>query len=268
MNHLSRFFSPPTAVAASLFAAAAFVPTTAFAQNPGSDPCGGIELSAIGECHFEFEGGCEAKCEPLSFVAACDGQCNLSVEASCDTSCQASCAADCEVDPGQFDCRASCTADCRASAEARCGTDSECVSYFQAECSSSCEAECNVVPPSADCEAQCNGCCTGSCDVDANFDCSLQCTADLKGGCQVDCRQPEGALFCDGQYLAVVDLPACLQYLAENFEINLEVEAEASGSITCSMGNPALTDGSALYAMMAGGLGLAFASRRRRRRRQ
>lgn len=251
-------------ITGSLVLAATFVSGSAFAQATDSDPCGGIELSAIGECHFEFDGGCEAKCEPLSFVAACDGQCDLSIEASCDASCSGQCVADCEADPGRFDCRASCTADCQANAEARCGTDSECVAYFQAECSASCEAECDVVAPSASCEAQCQGCCTGSCDVDANFDCQLECTAELKGGCEVDCRQPEGALFCDGQYIAVQDLPACLAYLYENFEINLEAEASAEATLTCAVGSsPAFTDGSALYGMLAG-LGLAFARRRRR----
>lgn len=250
-------------ITGSVVLAATLFSSGAFAQATDADPCGGIELTAIGECHFEFDGGCEAKCEPLNFVAACDGQCNLSIEASCDASCSGQCVADCEADPGRFDCRASCTADCQANAQARCGTDSECNSYFQAECSSSCEAECDVVAPSASCEAQCQGCCTGSCDVDANFDCELDCTAELSGGCAVDCRQPEGALFCDGQYVAVQDLPACLQYLYENFEISLEAEASAEATITCSVGNPALTDGSALYGMLAG-LGLAFARRRRR----
>ncbi len=253
-------------LAAPVFALATLASTTAFAQ--ATDPCGGIQFEAIGECHFEFDGGCEAKCEPLAFTAACDGRCDLDVTSECSGTCGAECVAACDADPGRFDCRASCTADCQADAQARCGTDSECVSYFQAECSSSCEAECDVVPPSADCEAQCQGCCSGSCTVDANFDCQLDCTADLQGGCEVDCREPTGALFCDGKYLPVVDLPACIDYLLTNYEISVDFQASASGqaNLACSVTEPgALTDGSAIYGGLLG-LGLVFARSRRRRR--
>jgi uncharacterized protein (TIGR03382 family) len=266
MFHLLQRTKPTHLLSGGAALAALLVSSSAFAQATDAEPCGGIELTAISECHFELDGGCEAKCEPLSFVAACDGQCDLDVQASCDTSCTASCEADCQADPGRFDCRAACTSDCQANARARCdSTDSECIAYFEAECSASCEAECDVVAPSASCEAQCQSCCTGSCDVDANFECQLDCTAELQGGCEYDCRQPEGALFCDGQYIAVQDLPACLQYLYENFEINVEAEASAEANISCAAAPNGFTDGSALYMMMAG-LGLAAARLRRRRR--
>ena len=35
--------------------------------DAGENACGGIELWDIGECHFEFDGGCQASCEPVSF---------------------------------------------------------------------------------------------------------------------------------------------------------------------------------------------------------
>src|SRR5262245_45970668 len=76
----------------------------------GAEACGNIELLAVGECHFEFSGGCQAKCEPLSFRAACDGECNVAIDASCTADCRASCDASCQADPGSFDCRAECTA--------------------------------------------------------------------------------------------------------------------------------------------------------------
>jgi len=211
---------------------AVLFPASAAAAGP--EACGNLELTAIGECHLEYSGGCKAKCEPVRLVAACDGQCNASLDVECSTSCGASCQGSCEADPGSFDCRASCQSDCSATISARCGDDQECVSYCEADCSTQCEAECNVVPPSASCDAQCEACCGGSCEVDANFDCSLQCSADLQGGCEVACDQPEGALFCDGQYIAVTDLPECVSYLVENFSVDLEFEASASATADIS----------------------------------
>jgi MYXO-CTERM domain-containing protein len=258
---MTRFASP---IAAACLAAVAFAPSTAFATAAaGPEACGNIRLETIGECHFEFDGGCEAQCEPLSFVAACDGQCNASIDTSCDLDCNAACVAECEVDPGAFECSASCEADCAANLGAECGGDTECEAYLEAECSASCEAECNVVPASASCEAQCNGCCTGSCSVEANFDCSLDCSAEMQGGCAVDCRQPEGALFCDGQYVAVQDLPGCIEYLIDNLDVEIEAEAQASITTSCSYVAAPIERGAAWGGFAALVLGLGFARRRR-----
>ena len=206
--------------------------STSFAAT---NPCGNIELTSITECHFEFEGGCKAKCEPLSFVAACDGECNLSIEGGCSAACEADCSAECEVNPGSFDCNASCTSECNANVQAQCDSgDNECITYCEAQCSSECEASCTATPPSASCEAKCSASCDAGCEVDANFDCSLECQAELKGGCEVQCDAPEGALFCDGQYLAVSDFPACVEYLVNNFSIELEFEVSVTGSIDSS----------------------------------
>jgi hypothetical protein len=251
-------------LAAAVVASLTFAPSLAEAQSAAD--CGGIELSAIGECHFEVEGGCKANCEPLNFTAACDGQCNVSINASCSSSCEGSCQAECDVDPGSFDCTASCESDCQGTIQAQCGTDQECVSYCEADCSTQCESECNVVPPSADCTAQCEGCCSGSCEFDANASCSFDCQAELKGGCEVDCDAPEGALYCDGQYIAVQNLPACVEYLVSNFSVSLELSASAEGSFEssgCSIAGVERTGfGLGLFAAISG---LAFARRRRRR---
>jgi hypothetical protein len=236
------------------------------ASAASKEACGNIELIAIGECHFEFSGGCQANCQPLRFVAACDGQCNASIDASCEASCSGECNAQCDVDPGQFDCYGSCNADCTANVGALCGSDQECVSYCEADCDAQCQAECNVVPPSASCEAQCDASCQASCEVDANFECSLDCTAEMQGGCEIACEQPEGALFCDGQYIHIVDFDECMAYLAENFSI--EFEASASGEVRadgtfCSIAAPGRTASGLSAGLLALLAGLGIARRRR-----
>jgi MYXO-CTERM domain-containing protein len=135
-----------------------------------------------------------------------------------------------------------------------------------ADCNSNCEAQCDAVVE-ADCNSQCGGCCSGSCESDANFDCSLSCTADLQGGCEVDCQRPEGALFCDGQYLAFDDIPACLAWLAENFEIEVEfkVEIEAEASVSgCSTSGSGSSNMAPVGALGLVALGAAVARRRRK----
>ena len=54
-----------------------------------------------------------------------------------------------------------------------------------------------------------NGSLDGSCTAKANVDCDVSCQATgyanceamLTGGCQAQCTTPQGALFCDGQYV-------------------------------------------------------------------
>ncbi len=233
------------------------------AEAASRQACGNIELLAVGECHFEFEGGCKAKCEPLNLVAACDGKCNLDISVECKSDCSGSCQTECQVDPGKFDCKASCRTDCNAQVAARCNSgDNECISYCEADCESNCSAQCDVVAPKADCETKCNGCCSGSCETDANFDCSLKCSVDLQGGCEVACEKPEGALFCDGQYIAVNDLSECIQYIQESFNYKVEVKAEASASVSCAASNGASSAGG--LALLGLAAGVAAARRRRR----
>ena len=269
------------------------------ARANGPDACGGIELTSINECHFEFDGGCKAKCEPLRFTAACDGQCNASASASCTSSCNASCDAACSASPGTFDCRAECTADCNGNVVASCGGDKQCESIGQASCSAECQGRCEATPPSANCQAQCNACCGGSCDVDASLDCRVDCSFDMRGGCELDCEAPSGALFCDGQYIAVQDLPGCVAYLVDNLKIDLfifrqlraldldlhrggtagrgvdedhavpvlvetrlDVEASASAVVSCSY-SPGPNGAGGFVGLSLVGLGLVLARRRR-----
>jgi MYXO-CTERM domain-containing protein len=60
------------------------------------------------------------------------------------------------------------------------------------------------------------------------------CKADMQGGCEAECERPEGALFCDGQYIDhggnLDECVAALQAL-----LDIEVEGYAEGS--CSNGS-------------------------------
>ena len=244
---------------APIFAAAALAAAATFGFASSADAanlsaCGNIELAANAKCEMRVEGGCVASCEPVSFrvqcaadlYVGCNGQCNAQVEASCTASCQAGCQAECQVDPGAFECSASCRADCGASCDARCAADpnsAQCAASCEATCGGECDARCEATPPSADCEAQCQACCTGSCDAKANIDCQIDCQADgfvsceseLKGGCEVACQKPDGALFCDGQYVNVGDqIDQCVAQLESLLQI--KVEGYASGNAQCSDG--------------------------------
>ncbi len=270
----------------SIFALLA-APVLFFAQSasaaPSADACGNIALVATGSCHLDVTGGCSAKCEPLTFQAACDGKCNVAIDATCTASCNTQCQTDCTVDPGSFDCEGKCETDCGGSCMSRCsasGDQANCSAYCQESCKSTCQGQCKVVPPSADCNAKCNGCCGGSCTVDANFDCSLKCTADLKGGCTADCTAPDGALFCTDQngrdqYVHVTNLADCEAYIASNFNVKVEASATATcnangcqGVGTAGVGCSTQPIGSApldvgAIATMAMGLGLIVSRRRR-----
>mgnify|MGYP001816849460 CR=1 FL=1 len=237
--------------------AAALLPAEA---DAGQDACG-IDIWAVEECHVELSGGCEASCEPWSFVGACEGECNAQVDASCDVSCTAACETECRSDPGYFDCEASCEADCHAHASAQCGSDSECVTVAEAHCSASCEVECEYVPPSASCETQCEAACAGACDVEANVDCFVDCSLELEGGCEVDCEDPKGALFCDGQYIPVDDLDLCLQDLEASFDIEVEGEGSGYANFHCATAEAGAAGGS----LAAWLLGLGLVAFRRRR---
>ncbi len=245
MRTFIRFLPP----AFSLAAIASFSPTT----QAGIAACGDIHVEAAAECVVKVEGGCVAECSPLSFKAACaaesftrcEGSCSASAEAECTGTCSGTCVAECDADPGKFDCAGSCQLDCSGNCEASCSTAEDgagCKASCEATCSAECDAECDVVPPSADCEAQCEGCCEGSCTAEANLDCqfscqsefSASCEAELEGGCKVACEDPDGALFCDGQY---VDHGGKLAECVAALDAILNLEVDASASASCSNGS-------------------------------
>jgi MYXO-CTERM domain-containing protein len=236
------------------------------------------------------EGGCTAMCEPVSVQAACaadlrvdcDGMCNAEIEANCDVDCQAGCEGRCDVDPGNFSCAADCQADCSADCSGSCAADSDsarCEASCKATCSGSCDVECSGTPPSADCKASCEASCSGSCQGKANIDCQIDCQADgfaeceamLEGGCEAQCEKPEGAIFCDGQFVDAGN-PAGVHRGAPGRPRHRglrrgqrqlrgqHLHGRGRGRLLCdadSAGNPALAG---LF-----GLGFLIAARRRRR---
>ena len=45
------------------------------------------------------------------------------------------------------------------------------------------------------------------------------------------CSQPEGAIFCNGQYVNASDIGACIQWLLTNKDIEVNVEAQGSSLV-------------------------------------
>jgi hypothetical protein len=243
---------------AGAVALAAFSLYAPEANAGGLDACGDIFVEAEANCEVIVE-GCDIACEPVALNAACaaegslgcQGECNVDADVECTASCQGTCEADCNVDPGSFDCRASCEGNCSADCSGRCagevdsGARAECEASCQGTCSAECDGSCNIEPGEADCMVQCQSCCNGECRADINMNCQIgcqadlyvDCKADLQGGCTGQCNNPEGALFCDGQFIDVSNIDACAAALRDllNIEVEFHAEASASASLTCSV---------------------------------
>lgn len=219
MTTFSRLLSVSSAVFAFFAAAAA---------NAQENPCGKFDFSQGISCKIEVEGGCDAQCTPLNFELACQGGCTADVNVSCTGDCEVECNAKC--DPGTIDCTAGCDAECESRCNAECTLD-DCSQECQSTCHANCDASCTGT--AATCEANCNECCHGACSATANINCDVNCYAELQGGCEVQCQEPSGALFCNGQYVGAADVDACIAYIQENF--NGEVNVEARGEVTCDL---------------------------------
>jgi MYXO-CTERM domain-containing protein len=261
----------------------------------GLSSCGNIDVEADAACKVEVKGGCTAHCEPpqlelacsAKLQASCDGECTAQADVSCTGSCDVDCKAQCAVDPGSFDCSASCRADAEAHCTGECKGEAsgsqahgQCVASCKASISAECDASCSGSLPSASCEAKCQGSCEGSCTGKARAKCQVSCQADgyakcegdLKLKCEGECTKPEGALFCDGQYIdhggklqdcitslnkwleAHVDASA--QAMASCANNSCEAEGEAKASCATVPGGPA-GGGIALLGMVLAGAAIA-----------
>jgi hypothetical protein len=268
----------------------------------GIDACGDIHVEASAMCAAEVEGGCEAHCEPVRFEAACaakleiecSGMCNAEAEASCTASCDVSaCTAECDANPGSFECEAECSANADAHCAGECSASAnrgQCEASCKASISAECEGTCQATPPTASCEAKCEARCEGECRGRANVDCQVscqdseayaECSAELEGGCVAECESPEGALFCDGQYVDHGGNAAeCIESLEDAITARVDVSARGSASGECSNGKceaeaegeagcsarmaPSVPRGGAAAILAGFGLALALGARRRR----
>lgn len=235
------------------------------AEAGALDACGDVFVEAGANCEVLVEGGCTAQCEPVAFTASCavegslscQGQCNVQADVACTTGCQGSCEQECEIDPAAFDCRASCEGSCSADCSADCAADSnsaECEASCKSTCAAECDVGCNVDASQTDCVAQCQGCCAGECTAQINMNCQIgcqsdlyvDCKADLQGGCETQCEAPEGAIFCDGQFIDVSNIDNCAAALLDALNVDVEFEAEASASLSCAVTDEPVRGGAAL----------------------
>jgi MYXO-CTERM domain-containing protein len=114
------------------------------------------------------------------------------------------------------------------------------------------------------------------CQINCQADGYAKCEGTLQGGCQAACDKPQGALFCDGEYVDDNgNLQSCIDAL-DKF-LKEHVDASASGSCTdnsctgeaqasCKCSTPARGDAGTPAGLAAAAFAaLAVAARRRRR---
>jgi hypothetical protein len=221
--------------------------------HAGLAACGNIDLQANAMCETEVSGGCTANCTPVNFElacsakldASCEGSCPQVPSVSCTGSCEASCKSECEVTPAMYDCSASCKADATAQCNAQCGSSADkahCTASCQANFAAECDASCTGKPASATCDAKCSGRCQGSCTAQSKLECQVNCQAKgyasceetLTGGCTAECMKPEGALYCDGQYVdRGGNAQACIDAIKAALP-TVKVDLSATGESSCS----------------------------------
>ncbi|MBN1605724.1 MAG: hypothetical protein JW940_03785 [Polyangiaceae bacterium] len=238
---MTKWIAPVTAGLLGT-AALMLVPSVAHAGKV-IDACSSIHVEADAQCTIEAEGGCTAKCTPLScsgaFYAECEGECSGKAEASCTGECDLDgCVAECEG--GKFDCSAHCQAECDANCSADCQGQcetsdnaaeckGECEGTCEATCQGECDASCDIEKP--DCSVECKASCEGQCTAKSNLKCQLDCRAessfDCEGGCKARCKRPEGAMFCDGEF---IDDGGHLAECYDAIEAWVESHVQISGS--------------------------------------
>jgi hypothetical protein len=250
------------------------VSSSAFASNPCASQCAFVPgLDDISQCSFEVTGGCTAECTPISVTAQCDGQCTVEASASCTGDCGVSCMGECTANPGSFDCDASCKSQCESDCQTSCAASGgDCVTDCQADCGGRCQVSCEATPPSASCEAQCQASCQGSCNVQANVDCNEMCSASVQGGCTASCKTPQGALFCNGQYVDPTQAASCYECLLTNINVSADVgctDGVCTGTASVCSASPAIGASQERWGVfgitsLVVGLGLITSRRRRR----
>src|SRR6185312_10421256 len=165
-----------------------------------------------------------------------------------------------------------CTQDCHTRCKSSCTAgDAECITVCGNDCDNRCNVGCTATPGSIDCGVACKQ----SCTVQANVECQTNCVEQVTlPSCQASCELPEGALFCDGQYIDLTSAGSdCLAYLeAQGFSVSgscTETLAGAScaSSVSCaaapSVGAASDRWGVAGLTGLMMGLGLLISRRKR-----
>ncbi len=269
-------WSIPSLFVALLAAPVVLVVSPALADTPASEGC---LFATATSCELvPPTADCSAQCTPGSFVAECDGSCNVDADADCTGGCAADCQATCTVDPGSFSCSETCESSCNSSCMSSCTGDSgDCASDCMLDCPNRCGIQCDATPPSADCTAECQASCNASCQVQANIDCHVMCTSSVVlPTCTADCQAPQGALFCDGQYVDLATATTdCINYLesqgvtvTETCSVGSAGGSSCAASLGCSASSVGATNqdrwGFLGITGIMMGLGLAVSRRRRR----
>ena len=248
------------------------------AEAPAGIPeCNGIRVEDAQACELRGSLDCEAGCRDVKFDMACSaalhvecsGECTLDPERECTNPCADACKELC--DQGyDIQCKHNCFNECQGVCGEKCADADDrdqCVASCEATCDGECDTRCK---PLADqpCYKHCEECCEGSCTAHANMDCQIDCQAsayagcetDLKGECEASC-DGDGAIFCDGRYIASgAQAAECAAALANRGLAEVDAQGDVSTSGGCSFTRSAATGVAPLLALTLLGLGV----RRRR----
>ena len=214
---------PLFAFGLALFSSAAASAATSSAA------CSGVRIDAEASCEHRLEIGCGTSCDPRDMLfacaaelaASCQAGCDLGLDLDCKGGCDAQCEARCAVE--EVECDAECADECADGCVDACldaEDPAQCRSSCEATCDVECDDACGGLPPDADCVEHCEECCFGACSARANFDCQAdawaQCEIQLLSECEASCGI-DGAVYCDGQYVAGGDdTLACTQALEDD----------------------------------------------------
>jgi len=239
----------------------------ALPAHAGDNDCGGIELESIESC--DLESGCQADCAAPNLVAACNGRCDGPSDLACITAGESECASECSGGAGgsggsaAFACIDYCEAECLERVSCSVGDDGDCEALV-ANCDVLCRNTC-LDKINANCESQCNAGYAVACAVTAQRECLVGCSGELRNACREDCGQEDGALFCDGQYIAADNLPACNRFLNRTYDVMFDIEAPQSVDLSCTVDAPGQADPLGLLGLVGLALGVGIGVRRRSR---
>lgn len=218
--------------------------------------CGNVAFSHGADCEMRTGSLCRSSCTPVQvqatcaaeLVAQCEQQCEVEGALDCSTDCHKYCDVNCTLGPVDFDCEGYCQKGCATSCRENCEGEisgeeavGQCQTSCRTSCSSECSDHCSSVVPEDRCDTQCEATCEGQCDARANMACQVLCQAEGFSACEVatqqrcdeSCDEPEGALFCNGQFIEHGDnLEHCVSALRE--ELGIRVVALAETGSDCS----------------------------------